>query len=131
MQGITTTGGSIRGRSHQPLHWVYPQPQQQHHQRSTSAWNQSVNSLCTPTSNAPSLDSHQTTNSQGNISISMGGHHKAINNSMVDATPNLACISGPPPSVKNGTGGCSGNTTNTSPTNNDDEWKNIHVVSLK
>ena len=129
LQGITNTGGVVR-RSHQPLHWVFPQPQQQHQQRSSSAWNQSVNSLQIPSSNTNSLELLQTSISQSNMASNSGGHHASINNSVLDASPHMLGTSGPPPSIKNGGGGFSNSNTTSTASDNDDEWKNIHVVRL-
>ena len=129
LQGITNTGGVIR-RSHQPLHWVYPQPQQQHPQRTSSAWPQPVNSLSIASSNTNSLELHTTANCQGNMGGNTGGHHTSISNSVLDSSSHILGASGPPPSIKNGGGGfSSGNASNLGPSSdNDDEWKNIHVV---
>ena len=129
LQGITNTGGVIR-RSHQPLHWVYPQPQQQHPQRTSSAWPQSVNSLSIASSNTNSLDLRPAANCQGNMTSNTGGHHTSIHSSVLDSSSHSLGASGPPPSIKNGGGGfSSGNTSNlNSSSDNDDEWKNIHVV---
>ena len=131
LQGITNTGGVIR-RSHQPLHWVYPQPQQQHPQRTSSAWPQSVNSLSIASSNTNSLELHPTANCQSNMTGNTGGLHTSINSSVLDSSSHILGASGPPPSIKNGGGSFStGNASNISTnSDNDDEWKNIHVVRL-
>ena len=129
LQGITNTGGAIR-RSHQPLHWVYPQPQQQHHQqRNAGAWN---NSSLSMTDN--SLDLHHALHAHGNtISTSGIANHSLVgNNNVLESSSSniLRTSGGPPPSIKNGAFGSSGNATNISTSDNDDEWKNIHVVRI-
>ena len=132
LQGITNTGRVMR-RSHQPLHWgiALPQPQQQQqHQRCASAWNATVKSLSMPPSNTNSLDLQQTINTQGNITSNMGGSHIAMNNGVLDTSSQMLGTSGPPPSIKSGPVGCSGSTSNIAPSDHDDEWKNIHVVSV-
>ena len=129
LQGITNTGGVIR-RSHQPLHWVYPQPQQQHPQRTSSGWPQSINALSIASSNINSLELHPTASCQSNMTSNTGGHHTSISSSILDSSSHILGASGPPPSIKNGGGGFnSGNTSNQcTSSDNDDEWKNIHVV---
>ena len=129
LQGITNTGGAIR-RSHQPLHWVYPQPQQQnHHQRNAGVWN---NSSLSMTDN--SLDLHHALHAHGNNITTSGisSHSLVGNNNALESSSSqiLRTSGGPPPSIKNGAFGSSGNATNISTSDNDDEWKNIHVVRI-
>ena len=109
------------------MHWVYPQPQQQHNQRSATAWNASLHSL---PSNTNALNLHQTTNNKGTVSNNAVGSHTAINNSVLDVSSPMIATSGPPPSIKIGPSGFNRSTSNTTPSDHDDEWKNIHVVSI-
>ena len=131
LQGITNTGGAIR-RSHQPLHWVYPQPQQQHHQqRNSGAWNNPSLSIAVSMA-SNSLDIHQAAHGQGNNTSTSGSTNHSLmgNNSILDPTSSqiLGASGGPPPSIKNGVPGGCGSASNESTTVNEDEWKNIHVV---
>ena len=126
LQGITNTGGAIR-RSHQPLHWVYPQPQQQQHHQQRSSWNNHSLSIASSMANN-SLDLTPPIHAQGN---SGSASNSLIGNSaLLDASSSqfLGTSGGPPPSIKNGTLGS--NASNVTTTDNDDEWKNIHVVRI-
>ena len=125
LQGITNTGGAIR-RSQQPLHWVYPQPQQQHHQQ-RSAWNNHSLSISSSMANN-SLDLTPTIHAQCNSGSA--SHSLVGNSSLLDASSSqiLGTSGGPPPSIKNGVLGSNSSSVTTS--DNDDEWKNIHVVRV-
>ena len=116
------------------MHWVYPQPQQQHHQqRNAAAWNNQ--SLSIPSSGASnSLDLHHAIHAQGNNFQTSGFSNNSLtvnNNSLESGSSQiLGASGGPPPSIKNGGTGGNENASNSNPSENDDEWKNIHVVSI-
>ena len=114
------------------MHWVYPQPQQQHHQqRNGGAWNNPSLSIAVSMA-SNSLDIHHAAHGQGNNTSTSGGTNHSLmgNNNILDPTSSqiLGASGGPPPSIKNGAPGSSGISSNESTTVNEDEWKNIHVV---
>ena len=127
LQGLNNAAGLIR-RTQQPLHWVYPQPQQQHHRRSSSSWGQTVNTVTGKHSS--SLDVPHASNVQSSISNNTGGNHASISTRAIDSSSETQGSSLPPPSIKNGSGGCGNSTSSINSSDNDDEWKNIHVVRM-
>ena len=129
LQGLNNAAGVIR-RTQQPLHWVYPQPQQQHHRRSSSSWGQNVNTMSVAGKNSSSLDVPHASNMQTNMISNQGGNHALISTRAIDSSSDTQGSSLPPPSIKNGSGGCGNSTSSITSSDNDDEWKNIHVVRM-
>ena len=129
LQGLNNAAGLIR-RTQQPLHWVYPQPQQQHHRSSSTSWGHTVNTMSVAGKNSSTLDVHHASNMQSSMLNNTGGNHALISTRAIDSSSDTQGSSLLPPSIKNGSGGCGNSTTSTASPDNDDEWKNIHVVRI-